>query len=773
MIVRTLLVLIKRQIIDNAFYFALALIVCAVLIVAVIVLALTEDRTHLSLYALALMVVVPVFFCAGSYTLGLLQAHHDRLSGVATMLTVLPPGRTRILLARLVVGVLVILTLLGPLVIGGAVLWKLLGPPVWLFHSWLADTFIGMSLTAFASYCLGLRAGQSTETITRGLQALPLTFILLLLIVIKGFGWPLLVVLLPYLGVSLLLYCKPAAGRAMRTAVTGLMALVLLVIPLSFGRYVCDGQLACRIDAEAKISPSGLLALEIENDPNVKEHSTASSSFQHSYWAFPMVGEVFESCFHKLGFGYYTGAYPYLLEESGIVEYFESLPRGKRYSYYPDGWWRRPIRLVQLEEVAGQLICRREDIRSYTETQTWNWKGATELYFGPKGTSSTPDNRIGRFGSPIVYFTLGRTRYRFDSPPLCVVYDASVPCFFAINLKNQSIRKGPRLPGLSVHPTEPDLSSNLLSVRFNLPSGFELRLPSIDYNPSTYYLPIVSKSGRIDLLDPSTLELHGPAGYLPRPKTLFGWGSPKPGDLGDWAVELITVAPYNESRIAGRTKTEYLGLIAASLSRQGTWASVAVFDKDGRLVNSAYSKAGFLDAPWGPALAGAKFLFESLHPPLLTLASYFTAYSFEARSTHRALFLMPNSFVAMVRDYQGNIFYALLIVALLMAPGLLFAGVLAWRVERDAARLGLLPKARRLWLLGTLAFGLVAYITYRLTRPKVALVTCANCGHPRRPDMEKCHRCGSDWHVPELTPPDWRVLDGDAKERTSGYQETR
>jgi hypothetical protein len=31
--------------------------------------------------------------------------------------------------------------------------------------------------------------------------------------------------------------------------------------------------------------------------------------------------------------------------------------------------------------------------------------------------------------------------------------------------------------------------------------------------------------------------------------------------------------------------------------------------------------------------------------------------------------------------------------------------------------------------------------------------------------MDKCHRCGSPWHVPELTPPAWRVVDGDAVEK--------
>jgi len=201
-----------------------------------------------------------------------------------------------------------------------------------------------------------------------------------------------------------------------------------------------------------------------------------------------------------------------------------------------------------------------------------------------------------------------------------------------------------------------------------------------------------------------------------------------------------------------------MGYITASVSRQGMWASVAVFDKDGKKLKGADSKSTFFDMPGGPALTITKYIFESLHPPVLTLASFFTAYSFDARSAHRALFLMPNSFVAMARDYEGNIFYKFLLVLLLMLPGILFAALLAWRLARDASIIGLSNKARRFWLAGTLIFGLPAYITYRLIRPKVTLVTCANCGKPRRPDTGICHRCGSKWDVPELTPPEWRVV---------------
>jgi hypothetical protein len=95
-----------------------------------------------------------------------------------------------------------------------------------------------------------------------------------------------------------------------------------------------------------------------------------------------------------------------------------------------------------------------------------------------------------------------------------------------------------------------------------------------------------------------------------------------------------------------------------------------------------------------------------------------------------------------------------------MSPAIILAIVLAHIVNKDAVVVGLSKNARLYWVFGTLAFGPVAYITYRLTRPKMTLVTCQNCGKPRRPDMDKCHRCKSGWHVPELTPPLWRVLDG-------------
>jgi len=350
-----------------------------------------------------------------------------------------------------------------------------------------------------------------------------------------------------------------------------------------------------------------------------------------------------------------------------------------------------------------------------------------------------------------------------------LIYDKDCRCFFAVDIENQTVLKGHKVKDSSFHPINisPMTKSVSLDVGFSMPYnkyGQRIRMGVL---ARSGYLSVINESGQINLLDPNTLELQGPTGYLPSPQTLFGRASSKPIDLLDYGVDLVAVAPYEEqSTYFGNfpvytqtnRKGEYLGLIAGSLSRQGVWTSVAVYDKDGKKIKSADSESTFFNVPGGPVLTITKYIFESLHPPVLTLASFFTAYSFDARSTHRALFLMPNSFVAMARDYEGNVFYKFLLVLLLMSPGIMFAALLGWRIMRDAAIIGISHKTTRFWLAGTLVFGLPAYITYRLTRPKITLVTCTNCGKPRRPDADICHRCGSKWDVPELTPPKWRVL---------------
>ncbi len=564
--------LIKRQIIDNAIYFVVALVVSFVLIIATISIVLTEDRRRLSPYAIALLLAAPILFCMGSYVVGLIQTYADRTNGITAMLSVLPVSRDRILLARLVVGVIVILMVSVPLTIVGIVLWKLLGPPSWLFHDWIADAFFGIILTTFGCYCLGLYAGGITKTFTASLCALPLTIILPLLVVIKGFDGPLLIILVPFVALSLTRCWKSDIGCLMTPITIGFIVLVFLSIPLFLGRYLCDGQLVSKIDAEARISPSGLLPSEIENDPNVQEQTEILGKM-----VLPqprqncVICKLLDSC-NLMATGNFQVTH-YLLQNSGIMKYFLSRRRGE-YSTYstPLPGRGRTVSTIHLDVVEGQLVHRRKSTNKPAERFTWQWGDVVTNYVGPEGVSSKPNN-TGRFSSPTVFFESSTLLPWHRSPPPCIVYDRDSRRFYFVDLERQITVKGPEIQDFAIQPFQVGLLpmwETFSPAEFRLTStkSYRVRVP-IDAIYGTAYLPIVSKSGRIDLLDLRTSRIIGPVGQLPKPRTLFGPGSSEPRDLLDYDVDVVSVIPAPLSLGSGKPEVGIIGILAVSVSRQG------------------------------------------------------------------------------------------------------------------------------------------------------------------------------------------------------------
>lgn len=548
---------------------------------------------------------------------------------------------------------------------------------------------------------------------------------------------------------------KTTTNYGIRVLATGVMVLVLFAIPLYWGRFFSEFLLCARMPEEAtrvEVSPSGILPDEIENDPNADRRSIASARMD------------VESLAMSLGF----------------VDYFLSRsPGGDRsdvFYYVRDGAW------MHFDRSAGQIVFR----DTYWERRDGG--GSVERttaihYAGPEGVSKSAGEELGRFHNPV--HVAGASLHH-------ILYDRKLHRFFAIDCEAMTVKAGPELTdatlsrplvvgyplhyeGLSLDWGPPmqrvlreaqDEDSapryeHRFTIRFSTSSGYWSR-----------YLPVIDASGQIVLLDQRTLELVPAKGTLPVPKTLYGEGSRRPSQLLNREVQAITIGP----------ESEYAGLLAAGVSRLGTSLAMSIFDKDGRLLTTAdtrreshsrkhrqgvwvgSARAALFEVPWAPALTVSKYLLENVHPPALTLASFLFANRIEAGASHRTLLLVPNSFAAMQRDQiRQGIVMQLLSAVWIILPGILLAVLLAWRVVRDAADTGLPGGARSLWLLGTLAFGLPAYITYRMTRSKEALVTCANCGLRRRPDMDRCHRCNGPWDLPELAPPAWRVLDGGAE----------
>jgi hypothetical protein len=549
---------------------------------------------------------------------------------------------------------------------------------------------------------------------------------------------------------------RPRSNYPVQVLAAGFLVLAFLSLSLFWARRLCKSNLANMLaldDRTVQIQPCGLVPPKQEHDPNV---ASQSSVYAHIIRPEP-------------------------LQTLGIVNYFHSRMSNDRYCrvfyFHPadeDSSW------MYFDKRTGQINCRWPDKEGMPDGSVM--QKMVQSYVGPEGVSGTPDRKLGRFSSVVADVSQA------------LFYDRKLRRFFTINLKKETVTKGPQLSSDDLHkPVDIGMLSKnpgvldlywLPPIMKWTPSDQEQRpysnhgayltpIRDVDSAHVPYrYVLVLDESGRIDLLDRKTLEFAGTAGRLPSPQTFFHSNKPvTPADL----------LAYRVLPIALDAAHEYRGLFAASVSREGTSLALSVFNEKGVLVskqdtkaqdsrgrrNAPSSSAAYFGAPWAPVMTIGKYLLENLHPPILLLASYFTADSIEAGAGHRALFLLPDSFVAMkARGSRGTVVEKFILALLLMSPGLILAVLLAYRVSRDAAAVGLPREARRWWTLGTIAFGLVGYITYRLTRPKITLVTCANCGHPRRPDVDKCHRCGSLWHVPELIPPAWRVLDEFSHEGT-------
>jgi hypothetical protein len=386
-------------------------------------------------------------------------------------------------------------------------------------------------------------------------------------------------------------------------------------------------------------------------------------------------------------------------------------------------------------------------------------------YAGPDGVGDLPGPAIGRFPKPL----LRRSPTNVGIGVL-LVYDNDLHRFFRIDFLNKQVTASRDFSQEPIH--EPVQITDLTKFREGIGRGFQpptkeaqtkpvsanLGLQHPDILPfNAGFVLVLDKAGRIDKFNPTTLEFVGTAGYLPgRPDR-----PTQPDELLAYDVQ------------AFMREGHYRGLVAVAAPFQGTALRLAVYDADGHCKAFQTVEGNPANTPFGPTLLIAKALLEALHPALLNAAAYFVPKDIEAVRAQQALFVLPTSYLGIFRQDTGidTMIGRFLLGLFIISPSILLGSFLAWRVNRDAVTSGLSGRQRKCWLAGTIAFGLSAYITYRLTRPNIRLVTCANCGNLRRPDMDLCHRCGSPWQVPELVAPLWRVIDA-AEEDTPPSPET-
>jgi hypothetical protein len=196
--------LIKREIEDHVAFFLGAAIATAILIVLLVSAVLNyEPPDNIPVYVVGFLIPVIVVVVIGLPAMGASQMYTDRTRRISAFLSGLPVTRSWILAARIITGILAILTVLLPLTITAGVLRSLLLPPIPLYPGLIADIFVTAFLMAFACYCLGLQTGWTASRITPTLGGLVLTCILVPLILVKGFGPHIKVILILFIIASL------------------------------------------------------------------------------------------------------------------------------------------------------------------------------------------------------------------------------------------------------------------------------------------------------------------------------------------------------------------------------------------------------------------------------------------------------------------------------------------------------------------------------------------------------------------------------------------
>lgn len=587
---------------------------------------------------------------------------------------------------------------------------------------------------------------------------------------------------------------KPLINNPVKYFITGFIVLLFMSLSLFWIRFTCEMLHYSFCHNSAHIHPSGLVPTEIENDPNVTRHSIVSAHI--------------------------TPSEPVFL---GVVDYFVSMFPGERHSsvYYldRDNRWIYFDKKLGLLVCRYSLTKKTHNNRltvEYIERYVGP-EGISEMPNKPLGRfiepifdSSEIYSYQQKFDERILYDKKLRQFFKIDFDKQAVIKGPKIKKHDYQPIQIGRLTKN-TFGSPTMHwqpPKVPETQDDENSA--NTRAELEPILPYEQGFDAGPYLLVLDITGRIDLLNTETLELDGIAGRLPEPETYFSTtqsGTPK--SLLDYIVQPIVLNKYyledgklhkmtfgtpfdpeqqklrymtpNKSidpePVVSKVERKYLGMAVSSVSRSGTALALTVFNAEGKQHKTQYtkgekyftrrhdryipsSKAVFWEAPWAPVATIVKYSAENLHPPILSILSYFTTESFEAGSGHRALFILPNSFIAMKgRDMRSNFTQRLITALLLISPSIILSLILSWRISKDAKVVGLSNSTQLFWLIATISFGIVAYITYRLTRPNITLVTCQNCGRPRRPDMDLCHRCKSKWDVPELTPPAWCVLD--------------
>ena len=199
--------LIKREIQDHIVYFiGAAVFAVFFIIMSISILHNYNPRHGPPVFAILIGVPAVTIVIFGIGAMGATQMYLDKTRKISALLSTLATSRNRILLARIIAGILAILTLLVPLTIAAVILMRFFTIliPIPMFPGMVFEISVVVFLMAFACYSIGLQTGWNSNPVTPSLGALFLTCIFVTLIFVKGFGVHIVVILVLFIVASLI-----------------------------------------------------------------------------------------------------------------------------------------------------------------------------------------------------------------------------------------------------------------------------------------------------------------------------------------------------------------------------------------------------------------------------------------------------------------------------------------------------------------------------------------------------------------------------------------
>jgi hypothetical protein len=193
-----MLTLIKREIEDNLVHFIVAAafsIFFIIIGISFVYYPVSGDTNGINRLLKVVLLPLPIWCTLGLCGMGVGQMYSDRTRKISSFLLTLPVTRRRILIARIVAGILAILLVLVPVAVTALVLLQHSESSIPLYNDLVFRIFITAFLMSFACYCIGLHGGWNLDKVAPTLGSLFLALIFIPLAIIKGISPQALVVL--------------------------------------------------------------------------------------------------------------------------------------------------------------------------------------------------------------------------------------------------------------------------------------------------------------------------------------------------------------------------------------------------------------------------------------------------------------------------------------------------------------------------------------------------------------------------------------------------